>query len=368
VLEREAVEHGAVLLGSGTGGLSRIRTAGRWHDGASARAEEVRVPDERLADLVELGDPAALLRAVDGLCASRDWAGMVELRRRLQEAVERGRPLWPVVTYVEYRMALDAPGPEAASVLRPGVGRFALGPLTEVAAATHTFAELAPHLAEPVVAGSVAQERVLRGEDLREASGAHPEVLELPLVLAPWEPAYALATYRPDRLEVPGPDADRVAMAEAAGRPGPVLDRPDATRVLTDLVEVWTSESGGTARAVVVRGGPAEAVAALGHRDHRLGRIRPADAMARMAWAAASGGAHGVRRGAALGRFDAWWAAAGLAGLDWPPDPAALGAGLQRLAWWVWDDGLPANGWVLRLAVADPAAGWAAALDATDRS
>jgi hypothetical protein len=326
------------------------------------------VPDDRLAELVELGDPAGLLRAVDGLCATGDWAGMVELRQRLGEAVERGRPLWPVITYVEYRTALDAPGPEAASVLRPGVGRFALGPLTEVAAATHTFAELAPHLAEPVVAGSVAQERVLRGEDLREAPGAHPEVLELPLVLASWEPAYALATYRADRLEVPDPGAEPVVMADGGTRPGPVLDRPDAVRALTDLVEVWTTESGGAARAVVVSGGPAEAVAALGYGDHRLGPIPPAAAMARMAWAAASGGAHGVRRGAALGRFDAWWAAAGLVGLDWPPDPADLGRELRRLAWWVWDDGLPGSGWVLRLAAADPAAGWAAALDATDRS
>ena len=33
---------------------------------------EERLPGERLAELVELGDPAALLRAVDGLCASRD--------------------------------------------------------------------------------------------------------------------------------------------------------------------------------------------------------------------------------------------------------------------------------------------------------
>ena len=141
---------------------------------------EERLPGQRLAELVELGDPAALLRAVDGLCASRDWAGLVDLRQRLEEAVERGRPLWPVTTYVEYRMALDGPAPEAASVLRPGAARFALGPLTEVAATTHTFAELAPHLAVPAVAGAVAQERVLRGEDLREVPGAHGEVLELP--------------------------------------------------------------------------------------------------------------------------------------------------------------------------------------------
>jgi hypothetical protein len=220
----------------------------------------------------------------------------------------------------------------------------------------------------PAVAGAVAQERVLRGEDLREVPGAHAEVLELPLVLAPWEPDYALATYRPDEREVPDPGAEAVPMVAGRAEPAPVLDRPEVTRALTDLVEVWTSESGGQARALVVAGGPAEAVAALGHREHRLGRIAPASAMARMAWAAASGGAHGVRRGAALGRFDAWWAAASLAGLDWPPDPAALGAAVERLAWWVWDDGMPGTGWILRLVAADPAAGWAAALDATDRS
>jgi resuscitation-promoting factor RpfA len=321
-----------------------------------------------LAELVELGDPAALLRAVDGLCAVRDWAGLVDLRGRLEEAVERGRPLWPVTTYVEYRMALDAPAPEAASVLRPGAARFALGPLTEVAAATHTFAELGPHLSVPAVAGAVAQERVLRGEDLRDAPGAHAEVLELPLVLAPWEPAYALATYRSDEREVPDPGAEPVAMVAGRADPGPVLDRPDLARGLTDLVEVWTSESSGRAKAVVVEGGPGEAVAALGYPEHRLGRIPAAAAMARMAWAAASGGAHGVRRGAALGRFDAWWAAAGLAGLDWPPDPAELGRRIARLTWWVWDDGLPGSGWILRLAATDPASGWTAALDATDAS
>jgi hypothetical protein len=193
-------------------------------------------------------------------------------------------------------------------------------------------------------------------------------VLELPLVLAPWEPAYALATYRPDEREVPDPGAEAVAMVAGRADPGPALDRPDVTRALTDLVEVWTSESGGEARAVVVAGGPAEAVAALGHPEHRLGQVTPASAMARMAWAAASGAAHGVRRGAALGRFDAWWAAAALAGLDWPPDPGDLGAAVERLTWWVWDDGMPGTGWVLRLAAADPDAGWAAALDASDHS
>jgi hypothetical protein len=321
-----------------------------------------------LAELVEDADPAALLAAVDRLCAGQDWEGLARLRGLLEEAVERGKPLWPVSTYVDYRIALQAPGPQAAAVLLPGSGRFALGPLTEVAASTHRWDELGPYLRDPGVAGAVAQERVLRGEDLRGAPGTRPEVLELPLVLAGWEPAYPLATYHASEIEVPDPAAEPVAMTSSTGSPAPPLERPELVRALTGLVEVWTTESNGVARTVVVRGGPPEAVASLGLPEHRLGRIDTARAFARMAWAAASGGAYGVRRGAALGRFDAWWAAAALAGLEWPPDPDELGAALARLTWWCWDDGMPASGWLLRLVVADPAAGWAAALDAADHS
>jgi hypothetical protein len=326
------------------------------------------LPSASLAELVEDADPAALLRAVDALCSGHDWEGLLGLRALLEGAVERGKPLWPVQTYVDYRIALETPGPEAAGVLRPGAGRFALGPLTEVAAATHRWDELGPYLDNPGVAGAVAQERVLRGEDLRGRPGTHPEVLELPLVLADWEPAYPLATYRASELEVPDPGAEPVAMASSSGSAAPTLDRPEVVRALTGLVEVWTSQSNGTAQAVVVRGGPAEAVASLGRAEHRLGRISLAQALARMAWAAASGGAYGVRRGAALGRFDAWWAATALARLEWPPDPDALGRALERLGWWCWDDGMPASGWHLRLVAADPTAGWAAALEATDQS
>ncbi len=321
-----------------------------------------------LGGLVETGDPAALLRAVHGLCAGRDWDGLVELRERLIEAVERGRPLWPLRTYVEYRLALEAPGREAAAVLRPGAGRFALGPLTEVAGAGHRWEELAPHLDDAGIAGAVAQERVLRGEDLRGDRRARPEVLELPLVLADWEPAYALATYKADEVEVPDPGAELVPMRSGRAEPAPTAELPEVVRALTALVEAWTTASNGDARAAAVRGGPGDALAALGQPEHRIGRLDGPQAIARMAWAAASGGAYGERRGAALGRFDAWWAASALAGLDWPPDPEALGEGVARLSWWCWDDGMPASGWVLRLAVTDEAAGWSAALDATDRT
>jgi hypothetical protein len=69
-----------------------------------------------------------------------------------------------------------------------------------------------------------------------------------------------------------------------------------------------------------------------------------------MAWTAASGGAHSRRRGMAAGRFDAWWAAASLAGYDQPPEPDELGDALAGLRWWAWDAFEPAGGWRLHLA------------------
>src|SRR4030095_16300026 len=107
----------------------------------------------------------------------------------------------------------------------------------------------------------------------------------------------------------------------------------------TARVEVCTSGAGGEARALVVSGGPAEAVAALGHSEHRLGRVTPASGLARVASARATGGgARWAPRGAApvggCGRGGPGSARAGLVG---PPDPAALGAALDRLTWWVWD-------------------------------
>ena len=45
----------------------------------------------------------------------------------------------------------------------------------------------------------------------------------------------------------------------------------------------------------------------------RLAVLTPAEALAWLAWAGASGGAHGRRRGNAIGRFGAWWVLAALA-------------------------------------------------------
>jgi hypothetical protein len=91
-----------------------------------------------------------------------------------------------------------------------------------------------------------------------------------------------------------------------------------------------------------------------------------ADAVALLGWAAASGGARGRRRGAATGRFEAWWALAVLTAQDddWPVDP---GPAAEELRWWVWAPEGPSVGWLCRVAVEDPVDGLAWALDATDR-
>ena len=326
------------------------------------------------ADLVDMGDLDALLIRIDHLCADRQWTGVLDLRDRCRRAIERGRQLWPAASHAEYRLALEAPGREAAAVLVAGTGRFALGPLAEVAASTHTWAELGPHLEATPEAGMVAHERVVRGEDLTGDDHVDPSVLELPLRLQPWEPDYPLATYRPHKLEVAdvAPPPLHPVEPAAASAAGPAVDDPEATRALEELAMAWKQESNGVAAATAVAGDAAAAIAALvagpGPDAVRLGEVSPAEALAVMAWAAASGGAHGRRRGMAYGRFSAWWAVAAIAGRldDWPFRPEDLGAAAADLRWYRWEPGGPATGWSLHLAVEDRRRGQAWAVRATD--
>jgi hypothetical protein len=87
-----------------------------------------------------------------------------------------------------------------------------------------------------------------------------------------------------------------------------------------------------------------------------------------MAWAGASGGAHGRRRGAAVGRFGAWWALAAVAGLldEWPVPPEHLGEAAAELRWLLWAPADTSSGWSLHLAVEDSDDGLAWAIAATD--
>ena len=323
---------------------------------------------QHLAALIETQDYNALLRAVDAACEARDWEGLLDLADRCEEAAERGKQMWPIAAHIDYRLALEAPGEYAAHVLHPDVGRFAHGPLTEVAASTHTWEELADHVQSPQVAAYLAQERVLRGEDLSGDGRAHPEVLELPLRLEPWEPTYALATFRATYVEVAEPWEPRAPLRAVEARPGTPLDDPELADALLELVTPWTAESNGAARAAVVEGDASAAAASLTFGTLRVGELSLEEALQRMAWAAASGGAHGRRRGAALGRFLAWYTAALAAGASWPSEAGGLRSRLQGVRWFRWDEGDPEEGWVMRLALDHPDEGWAAALAASDFS
>lgn len=323
--------------------------------------------DSALAGLLHRGDHGELLREVERRCSAGDWDGLLVLRDRCQEAAETlGKQLWPVAHYAEYRVALEAPGPVAASVLRPGAARFALGPLTEVAASTHTWAELADHIDLPVIAATVAQERVVRGEDLRSDPRAAPDEFELPLHLQPYEPSYPVPTYRIDEVLEGGPADPAGIPRPVSARPGPPRDHTELERALRTVVAAWTERSSGSCATAAVAGDAAAAVAALVPAGARITPLTVAEAFARVAWAGASGGVHARRRGMAAGRSEAFWVAHAATGLDFPAPPETLGGALQRLGWYAFDSGSQPPGWSLRLAVADEAGGWAVAVDARD--
>jgi hypothetical protein len=142
------------------------------------------------------------------------------------------------------------------------------------------------------------------------------------------------------------------------------LSDEEVVATLLDLVTPWTTESNGAARAVVVEGDALAAASQLAFTTLRIGPLERAEAMQRMAWAAAAGGAHGRRRGAAFGRFSAWYVTSVLCGYQWPVAPEELAD--DHLRWFRWDEGEPEEGWVIRIAVEDPVDGWSAALAATD--
>jgi hypothetical protein len=323
------------------------------------------VIDQRTVDAIEASDTDELVRIVDGHCEARAWDSLAEMRSRCDEAGTRGKQLWGVIEYIRYRFALDAPGQWAGPAVDGGEARFTLGPLPEVAASTKSWSDLDHHLSPGPARAMVAHERVVRGEDLREADVDHL-VLELPLRLQPWEPAYRVPTYHHDRLELSTPSSPSISATET---PSPSLEVDDleGTRALLSLVDHWVQTSNGRAEAACVEGHPQAAIAALGVARMGMRSVEPGVALAWMAWAAADGGAHGRRRGAALGRFSAWWTAHELSGLEWPAPPDELGAALSELDWFLWSDGSSPTGWALRLAVYSPGEGLAWAIRATDQ-
>jgi hypothetical protein len=255
----------------------------------------------------------------------------------------------------DYRRALLAPAAWAASTLDGPHDRFSLGPLTEVVAQHHRWADLAAYLSPGPTRDLVAHERVLRGEDLRTDTTIG-DTLELPLVLQPWEPAYVLADYGLHQLDFPAPDAPVDLVPVTLATTGTTSDDADATAALRAVVEAWTVESNGRVEISAVEGDHLAALAAFGPRRVRVAEIPAAQALAWLAWAGASGGAHGRRRGGATGRFAAWWALAAVGGVleDWPLPPDHVGELAHELRWFWWDAYEPPTGWRVQLAIWDP--------------
>ena len=325
-----------------------------------------RRDDDVLDALIARVDLDGLVRLVDDRCSSRDWPGLLLLRDRCRAATLTGRQLWPAATLAEYRLALLAPPEWAATVIDEESGRFTIGPLSEVVAQHHTFADLWPFLPAGPRAGFVAHERVLRGEIIDPAITALlTDVLELPYELQSWEPMYEVAEYGDVDMTAPSPaPADRRgAVTVAVPDTAVPLDRDDLFPVRNaarQLLEGWTVGSNGRATVVGVDGGPADALRALGASRGTVVRISGADALAWLAWAGASGGARGRRRGAAVGRFGAWWTAAAIVGLDLADgDTLAdvaddLGELIDEWNWFWFDAGEPDLGWSLQVMAFEP--------------
>ncbi len=319
----------------------------------------------------------AVLGDLDGLTALIDrwgfddcWPLVVDLRDRCRAALSRGKQLWPAAAYAEYRLALDAPASFSAAVLGSTAERFTLGPFAEVMASTHRFSALRDYLPQSPEAGMVAHECALRGEQFNGETVPFADVLSIPLQLADWEPEYELASYEPGKATFACPPVPLTleTLCVPRKRNAKAIEDPETLRSLRDLVGAWISGSNGRVDTVAVRGSAGDAVATLGCSNHRRARIEPDEAMAHMAWAAASGGAQGRRRGAASGRAAAWWTLQHLAGFDGQDciEPDELGQAASELRWYWWDDGSPATGWALRLAIEDPAEGLAWAIAASD--
>jgi hypothetical protein len=330
-------------------------------------ADDPNTTDHELDALIHRADLDGLVRMIDDRCGARDWSGLLRVRDRSRHAVATGRQLWPAATLAEYRLALHASPEFVGAVLdeTDGLsGRFTIGPLTEVAAQHHSWADLAAHLDRGPRAAFVAHERVLRGESV---DGSElPAVLDLPWELQSWEPTYALATYSDAGAEFPRPPLpDRWAPTDPVR--SEQLD-DDVELAVQQLVEPWTTSSNGQVDVVCVDGDVDAALGALGLRRARTVELDPATALAWLAWAGASGGAHGRRRGGAAGRFGAWWTLAALGDLvdDWPVPPDELGQLAHELRWYRWDAFEPEIGWQLQLAVEDPAEAVAWAILARD--
>jgi hypothetical protein len=324
-----------------------------------------------LNQILTVGDLDELLREVERRCDAHDWEGVEEIRVRSRAAIERGHQLWPAASWAEYRIALDAPAESAASVITDASGYMAPGPLTEVIAQNHTWAELAGHLPVNAKRPLVAQERTIRGERVPEG-----EAGDLPGTLADWEPSALLPTYTDHGLTNPDPPqfglgSPDLVIAGSGPYPAVAFEGVQGVDALRSGVGHWATRSNGTVLAAGFSADTSEALRGLaptagGSATLNWWRVDLPEWAQTYSWACATGGSSGPRRGAGSARFDLWWTLTTLLGLEdeWPLDP---GPECRELVFGVWGTDAPSGGWTCRLTVEDPLDGLTWVLDATDR-
>ena len=306
--------------------------------------------------LIEGSDLAGLSRHIDAVCERRAWDELVSLRDQCNEAVELGKQVWAIAQFAEYRLALEAPVKVSvsANVFTDGRGRFALGPLWEVAASTHPWDEFAPHEFTPTIRAMIAHERSIRGDAVDDAR-IDAGVLAAPLALQAWEPSYPVALYKSDRAVFPDDifdiDMDWTDLPE----PTDIQSEDGVCHALMELVKPWWEDSLGKSEAVTVDGSIEGGIRALGPRRARIAEVDHTTAMEAMVWAGASGGGHGRRRGSPTGRAGAWWVLLEALGYDeMPEDLSVVGDEASELRWLLWDPGDRIGGWNLHIGIEDP--------------
>jgi hypothetical protein len=324
-----------------------------------------------LDELIERNDPDPLLREINTRCANRNWQGVLEIRDRCEMATERGKTLWGVAEHAAYRLVLEAPAEFVGLAFDAKTGPLGIGPLPEVAASTHTWEELAPHIEDGPLRGMLAYECVALGEDLSGDTSlvGHQAAFELPLRLFDWEPEYVKAEYLEDSANFPAPIASITQSRLITDERGELLDEPSIIESWRKVVSSWLADSNGSANITVVEGSVDYAIQHV-HKDvTTVAQITTASALQLMCWAAASGGAHGRRRGIAAGRSTTWLALADTCGLlddGELPSGEELGRHVNELQWHTWNEADSSDAWNLRLAVHDPVDGISIAINAYD--
>ncbi|MEY2627758.1 MAG: hypothetical protein RJB08_1517 [Actinomycetota bacterium] len=305
--------------------------------------------------LVDRADLDEIIRQIDALCTHREWSTLAALRDKAAAAVKTGRQTWPCATLANYRLALHASPELAAASLQHPTSTFSIGPLTEVIAQHHTWDELAPYIDDAPLRGFVAYERALRGDTI-DNDTALRAVLEIPITPAEWEPGYELPVYDDNGVTAPTPRLHLPATTKLRCVSAEIDDDPDIESAIRSVFEAWTTQSNGRVSFAAVSGGIDSALGALGLNEANVAPLEPAQVMSLVAWAGASGGAHGRRRGMAQGRFGAWWFATAMADAldEWPLPPGTMRAEMEELQWFSWTTDEPTLGWQLQLAIEDP--------------